>query len=53
MNVHYRDYLRQWRLQVIYLSSTHTSLTCKLPKAGHKTEATRVDNMGGSQANRE
>jgi hypothetical protein len=24
---------------------THTSLTCKLPKPGHKKEATRVDNM--------
>jgi hypothetical protein len=35
------------------VGSTHTSLTCKLPKPGHKTEATRVDNMGGSQANRE
>jgi ribosome-associated translation inhibitor RaiA len=33
--------------------STHTSLTCKLPKPGHKKEATRTDNMGGSQANRE
>jgi hypothetical protein len=33
--------------------STHTSLTCKLPKPGHKKEATRADNMGGSQANRE
>jgi hypothetical protein len=32
---------------------THTSLTCKLPKPGHKMEATRADNMGGSQANRE
>jgi hypothetical protein len=32
---------------------THTSLTCKLPKPGHKKEATRVDNMGGSQANKE
>jgi hypothetical protein len=30
----------------------HTSLTCKLPKPGHKTEATRAENMGGSQANR-
>jgi hypothetical protein len=35
------------------VGSTHTSLTCKLPKPGHKSEATRVDNMGGSQANRE
>jgi hypothetical protein len=35
------------------VGSTHTSLTCKLPKQGHKKEATRADNMGGSQANRE
>jgi hypothetical protein len=35
------------------VGSTHTSLTCKLPKPGHKTEATQADNMGGSQANRE
>jgi hypothetical protein len=35
------------------VGSTHTSLTCKLPKPGHKTEATQEDNMGGSQANRE
>jgi hypothetical protein len=35
------------------VGSTHTSLTCKLPKPGHKKEATRTDNMGGSQANRE
>jgi hypothetical protein len=33
--------------------SNHTSLTCKLPKPSHKTEATLADNMGGSQANRE
>jgi hypothetical protein len=35
------------------VGSTHTSLTCKLPKPVHKKEATRADNMGGSQANRE
>jgi hypothetical protein len=35
------------------VGSTHTSITCKLPKPGHKTEATRADNMGGSQANRD
>jgi hypothetical protein len=35
------------------VGSTHTSLTCKLPKSGHKSKATRADNMGGSQANRE
>jgi hypothetical protein len=35
------------------VGSTHTSLACKLPKSGHKKEATRVDNMGGSQANKE
>jgi hypothetical protein len=32
---------------------THTSLTCKLPKPGHKSEANQADNMGGSQSNRE
>jgi hypothetical protein len=35
------------------VGSTHMSLTCKLLKPGHKKEATRADNMGGSQANRE
>jgi hypothetical protein len=35
------------------VGSTRTSLTCKLPKPGHTKEATRADNMGGSQANRE
>jgi hypothetical protein len=33
--------------------STHTGLTCRLPRPGHKKEATRADNMGGNQANRE
>jgi hypothetical protein len=32
---------------------THKSLTCNTPKPGHKTEAARAENMGGSQANRE
>jgi hypothetical protein len=31
----------------------HTSRTCNTPQPGHKTEATRADNMGGSQANKE
>jgi hypothetical protein len=31
----------------------HTSLTCNTPKPSHKAEATRAENMGGSQANRE
>jgi hypothetical protein len=35
------------------VGSTHTSLTCKLPKPGHKSEATGENSMGGSQANRE
>jgi hypothetical protein len=35
------------------VGNTHTSITCKLPKPGHKKEATRADNMGGSQANKE
>jgi hypothetical protein len=35
------------------LGSTHTSLTCKTQKPGHKKEATRENNMGVSQANKE
>jgi hypothetical protein len=35
------------------IGKTHTSLICNTPKPGHKTEATRADNMGGSQVNRE
>jgi hypothetical protein len=35
------------------VGNTHTSLTCKLPAPGHKREATRADNMVGSQANKE
>jgi hypothetical protein len=35
------------------VGNTHTNLTCKLPKPGHKREATRADNMGGSKANKE
>jgi hypothetical protein len=35
------------------VGKTHTSLTCNTPKPGHKAEATRAENMGGSQANRE
>jgi hypothetical protein len=40
-------------MQGYKVGSTQMSLTCKLPKPGHKKEATRADNMGGSQANRE
>jgi hypothetical protein len=35
------------------VANTHTSLSCNSPIQGHKREATRVDNMGGSQANKE
>jgi hypothetical protein len=35
------------------LGKTHTSLTYTNRNPGHKTEATRADNMGGSQANKE
>jgi hypothetical protein len=35
------------------VGKTHTSLTCNTRNLGHKTEATRTDNMGGSQANKE
>jgi hypothetical protein len=34
-------------------TNTHTILSCNFLKHGHKREATRVDNMGGSQANKE
>jgi hypothetical protein len=33
--------------------NTHTSLSCNLPKQGHKREATQANNMEGSQANKE
>jgi hypothetical protein len=35
------------------VANTHTNLSCNFPKQGHKREATRTDNMGGSQANKE
>jgi hypothetical protein len=35
------------------VANTRTSLSCNLPKQGHKREATRTDSMGGSQANKE
>jgi hypothetical protein len=35
------------------VGKTHTSRTCNATKPGHKTEATRADNMGDSQATRE
>jgi chitodextrinase len=35
------------------VGKTHTSLTCNTHNLGHKAEATRNDNMGGSQANKE
>jgi hypothetical protein len=35
------------------VGKTHKSLTCNTPKPDHKTEATRAENIAGSQANRE
>jgi hypothetical protein len=35
------------------VGKTHTSRTCNTPQPGHKAEATRAENMGGSQANKE
>jgi hypothetical protein len=35
------------------VANSHTSLSCNFPKQGHKREATRADNMDGSQANKE
>jgi hypothetical protein len=35
------------------VANSHTSLSYNYPNHGHKREATKADNMGGSQANRE
>jgi hypothetical protein len=35
------------------VGNTRPSLSCNLPKQGHKREATPANNMGGSQANKE
>jgi hypothetical protein len=35
------------------VANTHTSLSCNFPKQGHTREATRANNMGGIQANKE
>jgi hypothetical protein len=35
------------------VARTHTSQTCMYPKEGHQREATNINNMGGSQVNRD
>jgi hypothetical protein len=35
------------------VARTHTSQTCMYPKEGHKREANKTNNMGGSQVNRD
>jgi hypothetical protein len=35
------------------VGKTNTSITCNTRNPGHKTEATRAENMGGSQPNKE
>jgi hypothetical protein len=35
------------------VKNSHTSQSCNYPKNGHKIKATKADNMGGSQANKE
>jgi hypothetical protein len=35
------------------VGKTRTTLTCNTPTPGHKVEATRAENMVGSQANKE
>jgi hypothetical protein len=35
------------------LARKHTSMNCVYPKTGHKKEATKSNNMGGSQALKE
>jgi hypothetical protein len=34
-------------------SNSHKSQNCSYPKNGNKCEATKVENMGGSQASKE
>jgi hypothetical protein len=34
------------------IARNHTSKNCMFPKTGHKKEATKSDNMGGSQNNK-
>jgi hypothetical protein len=38
---------------VYKVGNTHASLTCNTRNPDHKTDATRAENMGGSQANKE
>jgi hypothetical protein len=35
------------------IARNHTSMNCMYPKTGHKKEATKSNNMGGSQSNKE
>jgi hypothetical protein len=42
-----------WWTHGYKVANTHTSLSCNFPDQGHKREATRMDNMGDSQANKE
>jgi hypothetical protein len=35
------------------VARTHTSQTCMYPNEGHQREATKANNMGGSQVNRD
>jgi hypothetical protein len=44
---------KYWWTHGYKFGNTHTSMSCNLPKQGHKREATRANNMGGGQANKE
>jgi hypothetical protein len=35
------------------VARTHTSQTCMYPKEGHQRESTKINNLGGSQVNRD
>jgi hypothetical protein len=50
VNANANNYCRTHGYKVV---RTHTSLTCTTRNPGHKPEATRSDNMGGSQANKD
>jgi hypothetical protein len=42
-----------WWYQGYKVIRSHTNQSCTFPKDGHKREATKNNNMGGSQANKE
>jgi hypothetical protein len=51
---HFQPFPEQLILDAwLQMTNTHTILSCNFPNQGHKREATRFDNMGNTQANKE